>query len=116
MVMVNWSRRSSRPSTIILVKRLGLASGFLEDVVVEDVGNAQRADDGDGLDLGLAPGTEDLGDDPFPFAVRRGIAGHLERHLIARPGPLRPGVADGDGIGEGGAVDLDVTRAISSRK
>ena len=112
MVTVSWSRRSSRPSTSSSLNALAWLAGLVEGVVVEDVGDAQGPDDGDGLDLGLAPGAEDLGDDPLALAIRGRIAGHLERDLVARPGPLGAGVADVDRVGEGRAVDLDDPGAV----
>ena len=97
---------------VFLVERLGLASGLVERVVVEDVGDPQRPDDGDGLDLGLASGAEDLGDDPFARPVGGGIAGDLDGDLVARLGPLGPRVADVEGVGERLAVDLDVPGVV----
>ena len=62
------------------------------------------------IDPRLTALAEDLDDDPFAFEVRRRVADDLERDLVARPGPLGPGIADGDRLVERRAVDLDEAR------
>ena len=67
IVTVRTSRRSSRSLTSSSLNCLGLLAGLFEHVVVEDVGDVERADDGEGVDAGLTAGAEDLGDHPFAF-------------------------------------------------
>ena len=98
MVTVSTSRRSSRSPTSSSRERLGLLAGLVERLVVEGVGDAEGADDDEGVDPRLAARAEDLGDDPLAFEVGRGIADHLEGDLVAGLGSLGPGVADGDGV------------------
>ncbi len=59
------------------------------------------------VDARLPALAEDLGDDPLAFEVRRRVADDLERDLVARLGPLGPGIAHRDRLVERRAVDLD---------
>ena len=53
---------------------------------------------------------------PSPSRYGRRVADHLEGDLVARLGPLGPGVADVDRVVERRAVDLDVARRRRSSK
>ena len=69
-----------------------LLSGLVQDRLIEDVGDVERPDHGEGVDARLTALTENLGDDPLPFQVRRGVADHLDGDLVAGLGTLRPRV------------------------
>src|SRR5271165_1288031 len=79
----------------------------LERGLVERVGNVERPDDAQSIDAWLAALAEDLDQDAFPVAIRRGVLHHLDHDLVTWPGPLGAGIADGDWFVERVAIDLD---------
>ena len=95
-----------------LVEVSRLLSGVFQGVVVEDVGDAERPDDGQRVDARLAALPQDLGDDALALDLRRRIPDHLDGDLVAGLRALRAGVADVDGRGERLAVDLDVAATL----
>ncbi len=89
------------------VESLGLIARLIEDVLIEGVGDVERADDRQRIDARHAPLAEDLGDDPLAFLVRTGVSDDLDGHLVAGPGSLGARVADVDGVVKRRAVDPD---------
>ncbi len=92
---------------VSFVKRLGRLPRFLKGRLGKHVGEAERADDREGVDAGLAIRPQHLDDNAFATVFRAGKAQHLEDDLVVRLRPLGARVADKDTVTEDGAVDAD---------
>ena len=85
--------------------------GLGQGVFGEGVGQLELADDRQRIDARLAQRPEHLGDHALAVAELGGKADHVDHDFVVLADVLRPGVADGDRLGEHRAVDADVAGA-----
>ena len=86
---------------------------LFQDIFGKGVGQAEGADDRQGIDAGLTMDAKSFDDDGFAAFFERGKAYHLDNDLVVGLDPLGAGIADDNAMAENRAIDADITLAVA---